>query len=251
MPVYGRRGNSIRRKGETYFTARTGEGDRKHFPYGELEHVPTPRGRMRRSERELKSSPYLYVNTPLSGKQWSLHSHMGFNVLGYVRRLARGKSSVNVLDWGSAEGVAATQLAKIMGEKVNVFGYGNMMFESIEKNPHVTFIQGKGRDLFRFVKKPTFDLIYSSMGLAYVLEEGSSREVCTYLDELSTRLRPGGLIVFSTMLRPLYYNAVRKETMERHWQTVMEELKMNPRLDVRTRGPTVFIRRKPTARAGN
>lgn len=126
-------------------------------------------------------------------------------------------------------------------KKTHVFGYSSISYLEMIENPHVTFIQGRDYDLFRYFRKPRFHLIYSSMGLLHLGTNLESRKTSAYLHKLSTILRPGGMIIFSTMAVP---TNGRREQNDRHWDPVVETLKQESDITVRARGTTIIIQKK-------
>lgn len=238
MPVYGRRGNGIRVKGPEYFgTSRDASG--RHKPWGQLRHSILMNGRRRRWE-SAEMTEYNYTATPLLGSKRSVSHHLGFNILGWVRRRTREKP-LNVLDWGAGKGTALEDLWLEMLGNVNTFGYGDQKYPGMEKSKWMTFIQGKDADLFRFFKKPLFHLIFSSMGLVHYARNHSPGTTTNYLIQLAHLLQPRGMLVFSTVKQTM--NG-KKGTLTREWKMILEDLKEIPGFNVESQGNVIRIIRK-------
>ncbi|MEK6942103.1 MAG: hypothetical protein AABW85_04575, partial [archaeon] len=144
--------------------------------------------------RDKRKTNARYVNTQIvrSGKRkfflprekWGKEStplkeiemHFGYSISNFIPKcfarknaLKGPKSPVIVLDWGCGTGKALNDLHKMFGEKVKLYGFSKDSFPEWVGSKHTAFIQEETNVSPRFFKKGSIDLIYSSLGLGYLL----------------------------------------------------------------------------------
>jgi SAM-dependent methyltransferase len=140
------------------------------------------------------------TNTSLRDVNYDLGIDLGVWV---GKRHAETRKPVVILDWGCGRGRAITTLARLHGKKANCYGYGDQDYPQWRKNPRVKFIKNTYDRLLRYFPDASVDLIFSRLGLSHLVSVRHTKATITgpefldYIEKLSFKLKPGGVLVFS------------------------------------------------------
>ena len=162
-----------------------------------------------------------------------------FDLVEETKRLhsQQGKPVV-ILEWGTGNTRALSELARETRGMTRCIGYGRDSYRTWKNNRLVETIQRPHEQLSRFFKEKSVGIIFSHHGLQHLLTQSGVEPFSQYVGKLVTKLQEGGVFV-SYPVRKMRDPDLEKKLQ----QTITQSLRGKGTFDVRVEFNTILIRR--------
>lgn len=231
MPVWGGKRSGVRRPALNRKLGTRMEERAVRGPQTGAKHLFT----------KARGAKFKSSNTTLAQLRKYHHTYVGrdFNLVEEARKqfTTYGKPTV-VLEWGTGNTRALSELARETRGMTRCIGYGRDSYRTWKSNRLVETIQRPHEQLPRFFKEKSVGIIFSHHGLQHLLATIGMEKFSTYVGELATKLKEGGVFV-SYPIRKLTDPALERELRDR----ITKALRGKGTFDIKVASNTLLIRR--------
>ncbi len=158
-----------------------------------------------------------YIHTRGSAKRLKSCFPLLFKGKDFIQeRFDKNGRPVIVLDWGCGRGNAIAGFAKEYGSKIKAYGFSKDSYKEWQKIDAVKLIHSTDKDLLRYLKNDSVDLIYSRFGLyllflsSSLLSSSKHKNTNKYIKELLKKVKKGGKIAFNIPLGEIVKPSLQK-----------------------------------------